>query len=173
MDDIDTAIASLEGWEEAKSNLAGCIIHFQYIERLLSISISALSGIDQEVGDIVTNEMSFRARLATFSALLTHRAETGQLPKDIEELIKRIIRAEQERNRLVHSLWVFAEDKPGVINRQKSSIRKNRYSTQDEDVSLEELEETESSFVGIIDDIFYTLTKYYPSIEKKLQDAEI
>ena len=88
-------------------------------------------------------------------------------------MIKRIIWAEQERNRLVHSLWFFAEEKPGMINRQKSSIRKNRYSTQDEDIRPEELEEIENLFVGIIDDFFYLLPKYYPGIAEKLQDAEI
>nr|NQU94406.1 hypothetical protein [Bacteroidota bacterium] len=167
-ENIDDAFISLQTWESAMSYLAKSIIWFQHIENTLSICISAFSGMDEELGEIVTSEMSFRAKVAILSALATYKSKTNELHEDIQELIKRVRWAEQERNRLVHSMWDLAEDKPGSILREKASIRKSKHKVVQENFVPENLEELRNLFEGINTDLIYLFSEHFPEIEERL-----
>ena len=56
-------------WEHGLARLGECLVWFQRIEETLSFAISALMGTSRKVGEIVTSEMSFRAKVAVYSAL--------------------------------------------------------------------------------------------------------
>lgn len=121
---IDKLVQALTSWEEGLAHLGECVVQFQRIEDALSMCISAMIGRSRKVGEIVTSEMSFRARVSVFGALFVHSLRKASLPDDVVELLQRLHWAEHQRNILVHSLWDATESKPDSIRREKKAIRK-------------------------------------------------
>src|SRR5215813_11832901 len=96
-ENIDDSAAQLNAWYSAMSSFGECIVWFQHIEITLCTCISALAGMTEEIGQIVTSEMSFRVRVTTYSALAQHLVGQDPLPEDLAELVKRLRWAEEER----------------------------------------------------------------------------
>jgi hypothetical protein len=165
---VEKLVQSLTSWEDGLARLGECIVQFQRIEDALSICISAMVGRSRKVGEILTAEMSFRARVATFGALFAHSLKSESLPEDIAELISRLHWAEQQRNVLVHSLWDASESKPDSIRREKRSIRKSKLAVVEEHFTPDDLEELNGLFEGIVTDLFYLTSEHLPKIEKRL-----
>ena len=69
---IEKLALALTSWENGLARLGECMIEFQRIEDALSICISAMIGRNRKIGEIVTCEMSFRAKVSIFSALFLH-----------------------------------------------------------------------------------------------------
>jgi len=166
-DELNDAWTALQVWQEAMANLAECIVWFQRIEATLSICISVFADMEEDVGEIVTSEMSYRARVATLSALATHHSKSGELHDDIKDLLKRLRWAEQERNRLVHSMWDLNEEKPGLIQRAKNAIRKNKHREELEEFVPDDLEDLRDLFEGINTDLVYLFSKHYPRFKDR------
>lgn len=170
---VEKLVQSLTSWEDGLARLGECIVQFQCIEEALSVCISAMVGRSRKVGEIITAEMSFRARVATFGALFGHSLKLATLPEDISELISRLHWADQQRNTLVHSLWDASESKPDSILRKKRAIRKNNLAASEEYFTPNDLEDLNRLFEGIVTDLFYLTSEYLPSIEKRLLRASV
>ncbi|MGA2182847.1 MAG: hypothetical protein ABSH47_07440 [Bryobacteraceae bacterium] len=160
---VDKLVQTLNSWEEGLARLGECIVQFQRIEDGLSICISAMIGRSRNVGEIITSEMSFRARVSVFGALFLHTIRRDSLPDDIVELIKRLHWAEQERNILVHSLWDACESKPDSIIRKRRAIRKHVFTVSGEHRTPEELDDLNRQFEGIVTDLFYLQSQHLPA----------
>jgi hypothetical protein len=158
----------LRSWEEGLARFGECVVQFQRIEEALSICIAAMIGRSRKVGEIVATEMSFRARVATFGALFMHSLRAQKLPKDMVELIQRLYWAEQERNKLVHSLWDASESEPESICRSKQAIRKGGLIRTEEHYTLDDLHDLNQLFEGIVIDLFYLTSEHLPKLKKKL-----
>ena len=165
---VEKMVQSLTSWEDGLARLGECIVQFQRIEDALSVCISAMVGRSRKVGEIITAEMSFRARVATFGALFAHSLKSSTLPEDITELISRLHWAEQQRNTLVHSLWDASETKPDSILRKKKAIRKSNLAISEEHFTPEDIEDLNRLFEGIVTDLFFLSSEHLPSIEKRL-----
>jgi hypothetical protein len=165
---VEKMVQSLYSWEDGLARLGECIVQFQRIENALSVCISAMVGRSRKVGEIITAEMSFRARVATFGALFAHSLKSSTLPEDITELISRLHWAEQQRNTLVHSLWDASETKPDSILRKKKAIRKSNLAISEEHFTPDDLEDINRLFEGIVTDLFFLSAEHLPSIEKRL-----
>ena len=63
---------TLLSWKHGVARLGECLVEFQRIEEALNICTSALIGGSRKVGEVVTSEMSFRAKIAVYSALCHH-----------------------------------------------------------------------------------------------------
>ena len=125
-------------------------------------------GRSRKVGEIVTSEMSYRAKVSIFAALFLDSLRKEALPDDIIELIKRLHWAEQERNTLVHSLWDASETKPDTIRREKKAIRKRVFGVAEEHFTPDELDDLNKTFEGILTDLFYLTSEHLPRIGKRL-----
>ena len=119
---FEKLVQALTSWEDGMARLGECIVQFQRIEDAISVCISAMVGKSRKVGEIITAEMSFRARVATFGALFAYSLKSESLPEDIAELVSRLLWAEQQRNTLAHSLWDTSEGKPDSIRREKNQF---------------------------------------------------
>ncbi len=159
---------SLQSWENGLARLGECVAHFQRVEQALSICISALIGRSRKVGEIVTSEMSFRAKVAVYSALCHHALDTDELPRDLRQLVARLYWAEQERNTISHSLWDASEEFPEAVRREKTSSKKGRLNKTQEYLTPDDLEELGRLFEGIATDLFYLTAKEIPKIDGKL-----
>ena len=160
---------SLRSWQDGVALFGECVIQFQRIEEALSICISAMIGRSRRIGEIVTTEMSFRARVATFGALFLHALRTESLPQEITELIQRLQWAERERNTLVHSLWDASETNPDSIHRSKKTIRRSEFTKAQEHVTPDDLDDLNRLFGGIVTDLFYLTANHQPNLHAKLR----
>ena len=167
--EIERAAQSLASWEHGLARLGECVAHFQRIDQALNICISALIGNSRKVGEIVTSEMSFRAKISVYSALCHNALRLENLPKDLDELVSRLRWAEQERNTLSHSLWDASEDDPDTIRREKTSSKRGKLTVVEETLTPDELEELGRLFEGVATDLFYLTGKHIPKIETKLK----
>ncbi|MHB8390840.1 MAG: hypothetical protein ACYDBH_14870 [Acidobacteriaceae bacterium] len=165
---VEKLVQSLVSWEDGVARLGECIVQFQRIEDTIAVCISAMVGRSRKVGEILTAEMSFRARVSTFGALFAHSLKSETLPEDIVELISRLHWAEQQRNALIHSLWDASESDPESIRREKRSIRKNKLAIAEEHFTPDDLDELSRLFEGIVTDLFYLTSEHLPKIEKRL-----
>ena len=166
--EVEKLVQSLTSWEDGLARLGECIVQFQRIEDAVATCISAMVGRSRKVGEIITAEMSFRARVATFGALFAYSLKSSTLPDDITELISRLHWAEQQRNMLVHSLWNASESKPDSIRREKKSIRKSKLAVAEEHFTPEDLDDLNRLFEGIVTDLFYLTSNHLPKVEKRL-----
>lgn len=166
--EIDKLVQALTSWEQGLARLGECIVQFQRIEDALSMCISAMIGRSRKVGEIVTSEMSFRARVSVYGALFLHSLKEEALPEDVVELIKRLHWSEQERNTLVHSLWDASESKPDSIRREKRAIRKRVFGIAEEHYTPEDLDDLNRIFEGIVTDLFYLTSEHLPKLKIRL-----
>jgi hypothetical protein len=167
--EIEKLAQVLTSWEKGLARLGECMIEFQRIEETLSICISAMIGRSRRVGEIVTCEMSFRAKVSTFSALFLHLLKVQSLPDDIINLIQRLYWAEQQRNILAHSLWDASEKQPETIRREKRAIRKRQFVVSEEHLTPDELADLSRMFEGVSTDLFYLTKEYLPGLQRRLR----
>ena len=165
---VEKLVQSLTSWEDGLARLGECIVQFQRIEAAVATCISAMVGRSRKVGEIITAEMSFRARVATFGALFAYSLKSTTLPEDITELISRLHWAEEQRNMLVHSLWDASESKPDSIRREKKSIRKSKLAVAEEHFTPDDLDDPNRLLEGVVTDLFYLTSEHLPNLEKRL-----
>jgi hypothetical protein len=166
--EVDRLVQALRSWEEGLARLGECIVQFQRIEDAVSICISAMIGRSRQIGRIVTAEMSFRTRVATFGALFQHLLKSTTLPPDVVDLIGRLHWAEQERNTLVHSLWDASESRPDSIVRSKRAIRKQQLRVAAEHLTPDSLEDLNRLLEGVVTDLIYLTSLHLPQLESRL-----
>jgi hypothetical protein len=76
----------------------------------LEHSLKVLAGLllhktDQELGQIVTAQLSFRSLLDLVGSLALYRVSDDPAHGEIDELLSRAERVEKRRNRVTHSDW--------------------------------------------------------------------
>jgi hypothetical protein len=84
-------ITMLESWEDGLARIGEVIVHFQRIEEAISQCIAAMVSRERQIGEIVTSELSFRAKVNVFGALFLYRSRLVNLPSDVSELIGRLL----------------------------------------------------------------------------------
>ena len=153
---------ALESWNEGLSRLGESIVHFQRIEEVLSLCIIAMLGRDRTLGEIVTSELSFRAKVGVYSALFLYRSRLPKLPEDVSEVLGRVRAAEQRRNTIVHSLWDASVKDPTMIKREKRSCGKSGLSKVLEHIHPSELEDDIKDFENVAEDLWYVTDQHLP-----------
>lgn len=158
---------SLTSWEDGVARMGKCVVNFQRIDQTLNMCIGDLIGCSRKVGEIVTSEMSFREKVVVYSALCHHALRPNKLPDDLHDLVKRLHWAEQERNKISHSLWDASEKFPETIGRKKTSASKGRLTTMEEQFTPDELEELGNLFEGVSTDLFCLTPLHIPKLSRK------
>lgn len=160
---------ALESWNEGLSRLGESIVHFQHIEEVLSRCIIAMLSRDRTLGDIVTAELSFRAKVGVYTALFLYRSKLRALPKDVSEVLGRVRAAEQRRNTIVHSLWDASIKDPTMIKREKRSCGKAGLNKVLEHIRPSELEDDIKEFENVAEDLLYVTDEHLPKESKRFK----
>lgn len=93
--------------EKIETKLGKLCIRFSSLEFSLKTVTAFLIAKDSDIGQIVLTEMSFQNIVKTLDALLkTSEFITEQDRDALYQLIPHINRLEQERNKLVHSMYM-------------------------------------------------------------------
>lgn len=157
---------ALLSYENGMKELGVCISNFQMIEEILSSNIARLINRNKTIGKIVSSELSFRAKVSVYRSLLIYHNKNVKLSKDLDELISRIFWAEQERNKLVHSIWDSSENSSETIIRRKTSCKKQGLTIDVENFTEDDLRELSNLYNGIATDIDY-LTNLFINNKRK------
>lgn len=101
------------------------VVNFNYLEQWVSFYIAFLLGgtgnDSQQLGRIMANALSFRNLLDVLGSLYRFRTNGGE---EFEDLLRRLGSAEEERNRVVHSIW-GAGVEPGTVLRVKGAKKRH------------------------------------------------
>lgn len=108
-------------------NYLGWVVHnFNHLERTLAMCVSILvDPSDPQIGRIVTAGKAYSAMVDLFSALSLYRLESvmnRKLENDLNSLLKRLTEANELRNKVVHSQYLYGVQEKS-LRRSKLSIR--------------------------------------------------
>jgi hypothetical protein len=79
-------------------------VNFAMLETTIGSGIALFLG---NYGQIVTAELSFKGMVALFSSLYRDWTDDPKKLEQLESLLKRVMRAEEKRNIVSHSLWIM------------------------------------------------------------------
>ncbi|MBM4433485.1 MAG: hypothetical protein FJ025_05740 [Chloroflexi bacterium] len=126
--------------EEAFINALGRItIRFALLEELITDCINILLG--GESASIVTAGLPFSRSLTMLKALYMQKfkiAQDKELPVSFKEMLAKAEKANELRNRIVHSFWHKGDTK-GSLERIKKQLSKRGLKIDIEQVDVEEL----------------------------------
>jgi len=98
------------------------IIAFEELDDMVSGAISAILSRGDDIGRVVTAQLSFKTKVDMFGALFKADRPKSTITKIIDELCAGCHFIEEERNKIVHSKWKTNWQAPG-IQRSKFTAR--------------------------------------------------
>src|SRR3989344_6406300 len=105
--------------------LGRVVVNFNSLEVFLNFLIWILIGPDLKTGKIITSEVSFKGKITLLASLYRIKIKDIKKDSDVNGLIKRLIKAEDERNKVIHSSWVI-DEKNTRITRYKITAKLKR-----------------------------------------------
>lgn len=106
---------------EFNAAIGSLAANFSLLDDELSSALICVLGINVEKGLALTSEMSFKAKLNVFAAIMKAEIQIGGVPftcDDLEDLVAMCVKSEEFRNRLLHSSWVHDHAKREVRRRK-------------------------------------------------------
>ncbi len=141
------------------SDALGCVtVSFSMLETYVAVLIWGLiSPEDSLVGQMVTAQLSFRKSLDLLDAVFRYKIGDAVKVAKIEGLLKEAQAAEDARNRIVHSMWMFSQPCTDLRRVKLATKRGKGLSEQDEEGTpanimavAEEIEKTAKGFSSFI-----------------------
>ena len=121
------------------------------LELYISALIWCLIGAGQQVGEIVTSELSFRNLLALLSSLYRFRKTKQEDIEKLDSLLKRASALEEQRNQVVHSTWAINMSDPNSLSRYKVTAKqKSGLKHTVEEKTIEELNHIADEMVSLM-----------------------
>jgi hypothetical protein len=121
-------------------------VHFNGLTSRLRWITGALLTSEEEVGEIATVELSFRQLAMLATSLMAYRASQDasleETRKAFDLLIKRCLKAEEQRNQLLHSSWYALpaeEAGPAALFRHKPTAKFKGYQSIVEEFETDEI----------------------------------
>jgi len=114
-------------------------VNFSLLENTIAFIIWLLLGLDQQTGQIITSELSFRRLLELFSSLCRNKKNDKVTLEKLKTLLKRIEHAEQERNKIIHSMWTAGNDEETITRFKITAKIRNGLMHQYEQLKVEHL----------------------------------
>lgn len=116
--------------EQFDASLGNIVEGFSFLERTLSNVIILLLGVTNEIGDIITAELSYRNKLNLLSSLFQHKlTEYKKVHSDVETQFKELLslcnKAEGLRNQIIHSNYVANQFRIKITAKAKKGLVKN------------------------------------------------
>jgi hypothetical protein len=136
---------------------------FQELEELVSGLIGLLISDDNQLGFIITSELSFRNKLGLLYSLYLYRTATSEPSETLKKLLARLRRAEERRNTILHSYWVKSPVS-GMLIRYKHTAKSAKGFVQHvEDLKPEHIEAIAAEIGLVADDLILHFDKALPT----------
>lgn len=136
-------------------------VNFQILEASITFFIWNLIGSDQNIGKIITSQVSFSKNCNLLSSLFRYRVQDTIKIKELNNILKRVGEAEQRRNTIIHSIWTINDEDPKAkpLRIKITSNRKAGLNMQTEDIEAEELNKIANLFSELVDDLIIFMEK--------------
>jgi hypothetical protein len=123
-----------------ESALGRFIANFALLEEHLRGVICEIPKTSAPAGEIITSELSFRGLISCFGALVKAYVGDSAIHKETDDLLKEILKINEFRNQLVHSLWLPDQSSRVFAVRQKfASSKRAGFSPQVEHVKKRDI----------------------------------
>ena len=82
-------------------------VNFSHLETYIEMGIWKLLGYEreQDVGKIITSELSFNNKVTLLKSLHDHLCDNEESKKELKEIIRHTVKVETERNKIIHSVY--------------------------------------------------------------------
>jgi hypothetical protein len=112
--------------------------NFQCLEMYMQIFAWDLIGEDQNVGQIVTSQLSFQRLCDLLVSLFKYRTKDSRLIQELERLVKRASEVAGQRDVAIHSCWA-GDLETEILRVKMTAKRKSGLKHQFEDTDPESL----------------------------------
>jgi len=114
-----------------ESALGRFVANFALLEEYLRGVICEIPKTSAPAGEIITSELSFRGLVSCFAALVKAYVGDAEIHKETDDILKDILKVNEFRNQLVHSLWLPDTSSRVFAVRQKlASSKRTGFSPQ-------------------------------------------
>ena len=160
--------------EDSERAIGRLCMAFQELEELVSCLIGLLISDDNQLGTILTAELSFRNKLGLLYSLYLYRAAVSIPPETFKALLGKLHRAEERRNTILHSNWIKAPG-CGMLTRHKYTAKSGKgFVHHAEDFVPAHIEAIVTETRETADDVIAHFDKAFPATatDKVLQVLE-
>jgi len=133
------------------------VVNFSALESAVSEWINSLLLPDEQLGEIVTAEMSFQAKVTLASALCRYKFKDVkglENLKKLDKLLPRLQDAAYQRNIVVHSHWGFKTGEIRARRSKTSAKRKTGLRFHFHETSVDELNQTADFIEDVLLDAY-------------------
>ena len=82
------------------------VVAFQEVDFLINLMFASLLREQPDISMAVATSLSFSKKLNVLKAISQFKIRASDLQARLDEVIKKLGRAEDERNRIVHAAWI-------------------------------------------------------------------
>lgn len=124
-------------------------VNFSNLEIYVEMGIWKLLGYerDQEIGKIITSELSFKNKITLLKSLYDHLCKDEKTKKELKEIIKHADKIETERNKILHSTYGTGENVENITRFKITAKRSKGLIYKTEDLSEKNLLDRADDFV--------------------------
>ena len=120
--------------------LGETVLWFEELDNQISTAISFLLRRGEDVGLIVTSELSFRAKVNLLLALFRNERPESENLDLLRELCSGCIQIEARRNQVMHSTWLPDLNRAGVTRHKYTARGKHGLREQVERLTLNQVD---------------------------------
>lgn len=119
--------------------LGKTVLWFEELDDQISTAVSFLLRRGDDVGRIITCELSFRAKVNLFEVLFRKEQPGSEHLSSLRDLCAACLQTEQRRNQVIHSNWRPDLDGLGIVRRKYTARGKHGLREQAEKLSLNQV----------------------------------
>lgn len=134
-------------------NLGDVIVCFAMLENTFKTLTHSLLGSSQQVGQIVTAELSFKAIRALASSLYKQRNGNDECSKSFEQILSRATKIEATRNQITHSTWLTYSGAASVTRFKATARESKGIQFKADDYTSETLEKFATEIKDLANDV--------------------
>ncbi len=147
--------------DEHLKSIGRITVNFALLEEILSLCIRALIKSEQQVGHILTAELSLKQKVALFSSLYKYRVHNTEEPPELKKLLSRVAQAEEKRNTTIHALWSTGSTKEMVTRVKITAKRSSGLKFHFREMSVQDLDEIANFIADVTNDLIMSLPRMY------------
>ncbi len=134
-------------------------VNFGMLESGLEFFIWILISKNQRIGQIVTAQLSYKKLVDVFSSLFRELVKDNQYYDEFEDIRKRLHKAEEIRNAIIHSRWGASRQQNSSLRIKTTATSKKGIEFKHETISLEEIKNIADNIAILASDLSDLLFK--------------
>jgi hypothetical protein len=123
--------------DKSISNDVGLVaVNFSFLEMYVTSFLWGLLSDDSEISQMITSQLSFRKLLDLLDNLFRHKVKDVKCIQKMETLITAARKAEEDRNKIMHSMWMSKDPSGNELQRIKFSFKSGKAKVNKDDILI-------------------------------------